>query len=438
MLKVNNFWSNPLSSVRGFLHPSLRGFVFHKSEAIPSLIKNISTTGFLPILFITLLTLFSSCEKYFGDKTDLDFIDTPKYESKSIAYVPIQPVIEGFADPSDVIAGFDQLIYVVDKGSQEIISYDVSGRQLQRLTIPGVKSIAQDRSLDILALGTRDTTIGTTTYKLQTIYRINQRSEFGYGLKKATVTSVNVHPFYFKSSFTSADAEVKFNSISVLSDNQYYVTKSGPRNTTSQIGGPDDAVVLFNSKDKFITPISISSEIGTFSNFFKQPVGITTLAQPPQTYGVNDKKDFIISSVSPDNFLKVQYVSFKEDETGTSYEIKQLATGDTSKADGFLYTLNRFKNPVDVTYTGDGTNYIFVVDSQKDSVYQFTSTGLEGIKPPAGAAGTKNVKASFGGKGVALAQFNGPTAVAYLNEILYVVDSGNRRLLRFKLTTDFE
>jgi hypothetical protein len=29
-------------------------------------------------------------------------------------------------------------------------------------------------------------------------------------------------------------------------------------------------------------------------------------------------------------------------------------------------------------------------------------------------------------------------AVAYFNEILYVADAGNGRILRFKLTTDFD
>ncbi|MFT4754705.1 MAG: hypothetical protein ACI85Q_002265, partial [Salibacteraceae bacterium] len=34
--------------------------------------------------------------------------------------------------------------------------------------------------------------------------------------------------------------------------------------------------------------------------------------------------------------------------------------------------------------------------------------------------------------------FKNPRAVAYLNEILYVADSGNGRVLRFKLTSDFD
>ena len=37
-----------------------------------------------------------------------------------------------------------------------------------------------------------------------------------------------------------------------------------------------------------------------------------------------------------------------------------------------------------------------------------------------------------------LSQFNSPTAVAYKNKIVWVCDTGNGRVLRFKLTTDFQ
>ncbi|HEX2900688.1 MAG TPA: hypothetical protein VHS96_13280, partial [Bacteroidia bacterium] len=123
---------------------------------------------------------------------------------------------------------------------------------------------------------------------------------------------------------------------------------------------------------------------------------------------------------------------------GTDFLVEQLPTGDTAKAEGFLYTPGRFASPVDVAYSGDGTNYIFVVDREKDSLYQFTNTGLEGVQAPAGSSSSKNIRVSFGGRGVGLTQFDQPAAVAYYNQIVYVADAGNRRVLRFKLTTDFD
>jgi len=103
-----------------------------------------------------------------------------------------------------------------------------------------------------------------------------------------------------------------------------------------------------------------------------------------------------------------------------------------------MTTPGKFAKPVSTIFTGDGTNFIFVVDQGKDSLYQFTATGLEGVRPPAGAATTKYQMASFGGTGTGLTQFNKPSAVAYKNKIVWVADSGNKRVLRFKLTTDFQ
>jgi hypothetical protein len=115
-----------------------------------------------------------------------------------------------------------------------------------------------------------------------------------------------------------------------------------------------------------------------------------------------------------------------------------LFESDTTIADGNLATPHKFEEPMGVTITGDGTNFILVVDRAKDSLYQFTTTGLEGVKPPAGAATTKYQMASFGGKGHGLSQFDRPSAVAYKNRIVWVCDTGNGRVLRFKLTTDFQ
>jgi hypothetical protein len=87
---------------------------------------------------------------------------------------------------------------------------------------------------------------------------------------------------------------------------------------------------------------------------------------------------------------------------------------------------------------GDQSRFIFVTDADRDSVYQFTSVGVEGVPPPAASSAVRYTKASFGGTGPGPLQFNEPRGVAYFNKILYVCDSKNGRVSRFKLTTDFE
>jgi len=146
----------------------------------------------------------------------------------------------------------------------------------------------------------------------------------------------------------------------------------------------------------------------------------------------------VFASKSDETALKIQYISFVESVDGSVYNVEALIEGDTSQAEGFLYTPNRFSSPEGLAFTGDGTNYIFVVDSEKDSLYQFTNTGLEGIKPPPAASSQKHVLASFGGTGNGIDQFNDPMGVAYIDQIVYVADAGNGRVLRYRLTTDFD
>jgi len=387
-------------------------------------------TGFF-LLFIVSLT---SCDGFFGKETDLDFIDKPSFEIRDIAYVPVQPSLKGFNNPTDVIAGFDELLYIVDEGSEEIISMDESGRELGRLKVQGVKAVAQDRKFDLLAIGTKTEDISGTEFDLTCIYRIDLHGDNQYGIEHAQIVNTIVHPFYFKSTFSSSDVDVVFNKIAILDDNRYYVTRTGF--VQKQFGGPDDAVLLFDDNDEYITPISVTSNGSLYNNYFKEPFGISTLIQPPQILA-NGPDDFIYSSIDEDGVIKVQYIQLIETEFGLSYEPRVVAA-DTSKADGFLTYPYRFSSPQGLAITGDGTNHILITDSEKDSLYLFSSNGFEGVRPPAGYSSNRYVNVSFGGSGRSLMQFNRPMGVAYKNKIVYIADSGNGRILRFKLTSDFD
>lgn len=391
--------------------------------------------------FLALILLFG-CEDYLGNKTDLGFIEVPEFTDRDIAYVPIQPPITGLVRPVDMCIGFDELLYVVDEGTEEVICFDESGREIGRKFVQGAKSVSQDRRFNLLVIGTKTDSVAGVEYDLSCIYRLELQNDNGYGLSQAQVTSEIVHPFYFKSTFSSGDALVEFHKIGVIADNfdpdnnnQWYVTRTGPSSNNAGLG-PDDAVVLFDNEDNFQSAVIVTSSGGQFNDFFSEPSGLVTPAQPPQITATQGK-DFIVTSLDANKLLKVQYIQFIETDFGAQYS-PIVFPQDTSLADGFITEPNKFSKPVHLALTGDGTNYIFVTDAEKDSVYQFTVTGLEGILPPPASGETKYQKASFGGSGVGPTQFNEPLGVAYWNEILYVCDAGNSRVLRFKLTLDFE
>lgn len=388
------------------------------------------------IFFIGLSLVFYSCEDYLGEETNLDFIELPQQTYREVAYVPVQPILTQFSYPSDIIAGFDELIYIVDQATEQVIALDQSGRELSRMYVQGAKAVAQDRRLDLLVIGTKTDTSNNLVAQRSCIYRIDLSQPQGYGLQNAQISNEIVHPFYFKTSALNTDVQVTFNRISVLSDNSYYVTRSGPNKDPNQSAGPDDAVLLFDANDNFETPIIVNDQGGgNYRDYFKKPFGISTLAKPPQI-SVDKRGDFLYSSLDPNNVLKVQYIVRQESIDGTAYTPKTDWSNDTTQANSFINEPYKFTEPVGIEYAGDGSGYIFVVDREKDSLYQFTSNGLEGVQPPPASGETKYIKSSLGGTGVGPTNFNEPMAVAYMNRVLYIADAGNGRILRFKLTLD--
>lgn len=401
-----------------------------------------------------------SCEDYLGKKTDLDFIDIPPNNVvRDIAYVPILPILDDFEEPVDIIAGFDELIYVVDAGREEVVALDESGRILGRRSIPGAKAIAQDRKFDLLVIGTKDTLLplGTrdTLLTMSAIYRLRMLGSSGYNLSNADVVNTIMHPFYFTQSEPTLRTVdyVEFTDISVIGNNnnpdlnnQYYVSRRHVRRpfgdaSLEQISsgplGPNDAMLYFNNEDQFISPISVQTSSGFFNDYFQNPSSVSTLTQPPQL-GARSGRDFFYASLDRNNALKVQYIEFIEGQFGAEYRPRILASGDTSEADGFINSPNKFASPQAVTIAGDGSQFIFVVDAEKDSLFQFSFNGFEGVLPPPASGINRYQKASFGGNGRGATQFNQPKGVAYFNEIVYVADAGNGRILRFRLTLDFE
>mgnify|MGYP000066986777 CR=1 FL=1 len=390
------------------------------------------------LAFFVILLTFTGCKDYLGEETDLDFIEPPEFEQRDVAYVPILPEITGFVQPVKIIAGFDELLYVVDAGTEEIVAMDQSGRIIGSKRIPGVTAIAQDRRLNIIALGKKDTAIQDVNYTLPCIYRLNLNAGGRYGIQNAEIVKETVHPFYYKSGFSAGDASgIELTGVAVGAGNNYYISRTGPKNNNEiTVLPPDQSVLSFDADDNYITPISVLTSQGSFRTYFKEPAAITSLMTPPQIEAV-PTRDFMVVSAAPDEPVKFRQIQFREDPNGISY-VPVIFAQNTDRAEGFITETGKFGTPADVALSGDGSDLIFIIDSERDSLYQFTVEGYEGIRPPPGSNETKNIRASFGGTGSNPTEFRNPQGVAYANRILYVADTGNGRVLRFKLTLDFD
>ncbi|MGQ9864214.1 MAG: hypothetical protein ACUVRD_07035 [Bacteroidia bacterium] len=379
------------------------------------------------------LILLMGCGDFFGKKTRLDFIEVPQYDDALVAYIPILPDWTGFSAPTDVIVGWDELIYVADSGAGKIVCLDQAGRRLGEYPLPGVSSLAQKRNLDLIAVARAETLIGNRLYRLPALYFLRLTGAEGYGLRYATLYKKIVHPYdYLRSSVFDSDTAVRFGKIALFSDNSYLVARRGISNDPFQFGGPDNTILRFDSRDAYEGYIVVETQLGEDPTFFQNPVGLCSYACPPQRPTVSTRKDFWVGMVTRSLPILVQSIRPQESEQGTSYQPRNdFAIGDTAKAEGFLITPYRFSAPVGLRVSEDG-QYLFVADPVKDSVYVFTTLqGYEGVKPPPAAQSNRLIKISFGGPG----QLSEPVAVAHFNKTLYVCERTGR-IRRFRLTTD--
>lgn len=422
---------------------------------------------------ITVLMLagLTSCNDFFGKKTDLGFLPVTNNINTNVTYAQVFPNLAGNGgawNPVHICMGYDNLIYVVDS-AKGIYCFDEAGREQSYLPLPGVTTVSQDRRLDLLAI-TKDTATiiqGQAPQFTSIINRIditweNPDGTFDIGLSRLAALSAAdrrarikriVYPLFLgQTGRNTALSNIDLNGIGVLGDNDYYVTSSSPVRSNESDAFNNNGVLLcqdptFETSVRGWTPINVVGAGGTNFNYFSRPFAITTLAQPPNSINMVGarSRDFIFTSLDPQELIKVRYVSQITSSDIPAFQDRDLPSFiSPGVADGTLYQLNRFKGPRGVTVAND-TRYIFVVD--QDSVYQFTADGLEGVPPTAAAANRKLIRVSTGGLVCGnnpdgtpncAPLLSRPVSVGYDNRILYVVDANLKQVLRFRLTTDFQ
>jgi len=425
-------------------------------------------------IILTLLSVFLlfgvvSCDQLLGSKND-DITDEIFEEGKQdpltvvdeVAYaalVPFWDELSGydFDAPTDVFVGYDELVYVTDAIGLHVL--DRAGRKYDVIEIEGgATSVTQDRLLNVYVTARFDTVITAVdpekAWNLAAVYKIKNAN----GAGEVEIIDKLIHPFMdnsrsntnsqqFRLDTTRIDNEefVELTSVAVLSDNDIYITRKGPRNRTGEAIAPDNTVLVFseNSSGKMRNTSQIRTLNPTNPSFLSgiSINDITTLIGPPQRENISEDLSFIIAQGAPERDIpfRVLWVSAVQTVDGLEYRPNSsLLSQDTSRAESFLYDQYKFENPSGVAYSADANGYVFIVDQGTDSLYMFQSNGFEGINPPPGSVTTKAINVSFGGFGDEERQFNNPSGVAYFREIVYVADTGNNRIARYKLTTDFE
>lgn len=400
------------------------------------------------IISLAAMSLLTACHDLFGTKED-DTIKQifeegaidPSLTTQNVGFVPIQPVWGGFNQPVDVYAGYDEMVYVVDAAGVHVL--DEKGEKHRTIPVKGATEVVQDRRLQTYVIGLADVVVNGETKTLSAIYRLGNTASAG----EVQFLDTLIHPFCDVSrrntSLRKEDEQVQFTGIAPMADNNIYVSRTGPRNDPSATYRPDNVVLIFDENG-----VNTSYARGLNSNIssLKSVIGISAIANevaPPQVpFGMSESLNFVYcqkasNSIVPEFGVLYITVTFNPD-AGYSYDASPAFTDfNYDKSSRFLYESFRFRSPEDIFIAPD-KRHIYVVDSELDSLYQFTISGEEGVTPPANSNESKNIIVSFGGEGSGPFQFKDPSGVCYLRQVVYVADKGNNRVLRFKLNTDLE
>jgi len=420
----------------------------------------------LALLFAPLL--FSGCDALFGTKqdetTDEIFREgrrDPNLVTEDVGFAALTPFWTGFNQPTDVFVGYDELVYVTDADGVHVL--DRAGRRYRSHPLRGAVSVTMDRKLNLYVAARYDTIIASLnpslTWDLSAVYKLRGLNQDG----PVQVVDILVQPFLDNSrSTTSAQRArlikgspiseelVELTGVAVLADNSIYVSRRGPSNPTGTPQAADNTILWFTERmvagvrtGKMENVSQIRSLSPTTPSLLSA-VGMNTVTSfiaPPQRDNMSADMNFLVAQ--GDQTANIPYrllwINVVETVNGTEYQPRvSLLARDTTKATRFMYDQNRFTNPKDIAFSADGRNFIYVVDSVRDSLYLFQSNGLEGVNPPVGSTSTKTLLVSFGGTGNGPRQFDEPSGVAYFRQVVYVADKKNNRIARYKLNTDLE
>jgi hypothetical protein len=405
---LNNFHLTPAPMVRS---PLLNGegmpghqwcagrgelVTFHRS-------LKAAATSIKLILILFIAIYFAGC---YGEQVDLTQfpINNPPGRIGDTVYIPISPVLTGYNNPLDIYIGNEPLIYVADNGNNRVVQLDISGSVIGYSNfILKPKKIAQDRNYDLLVIGSVIDTIPPNILDtVDAVYRLKLQQNNGL------ISGVNP-AIVFKSNQPTPipGNHGKFTGIAAFYNNYYLVLRAGPNN--SNFIDPDNAIFMIDKYDHtFPVPTRLSG-------FEVNGQGLLSLIETSSiTTFSGNANDFIYTETSSNVAFKIQWCIYDAID-----EIYTPKFTPGSPVD--LIKPGLVSQPQDITL--DKFNNIYVVDSQKDSVYKFNSLGALRSE-------------SFGGPGTGTSQFSGPMGIAFFDKTLYIADSGNNRILRFILSTD--
>ena len=361
----------------------------------------------LPILLLVLVS--GGCGERIKLPTNL-----PKSSagSSDTTYIPLPAWTTAggvpFTGPQDVHVGFDGHVYIADTGNDRVVELDQGGNFIGQYG--GVKepwSVSQDRLLRLQATG------GNTIY-------VKQRAAPSFD-------SIYAAPDFYDSVMVMRP-DTLIDTVIISPDSMVIDTLTGLLDTTYVVDTVRTSYKAIASDPRPVADYATyfvcdytRNEIVRF--VFREPDQLYSLgAAIPTGFDLSETMYptgvFVYLTATRLRLLFCQSLSYFSVQLLDGEDFSPLIPRTDSSE---IYWQGTFGRAEDVAV--DEFENILVVDQKGNRVLKFSPYGV--------------LILSFGEKGNGDGQFSDPRGIAYTDKILYVADTGNNRIQRFMLSTDF-
>jgi DNA-binding beta-propeller fold protein YncE len=371
-----------------------------------------------------LVILLVQCGKKIKLPTSL-----PHSQDKTLdtTYVQIWPVWDEaggipFNKPQDVHIGYDTYVYIADTENDRIVKLDRRGKFIDQYPVPHPISLAQDPLLRMAAVS------GDNKIYLKNIFEAKPFHEvFAFEPWMDTLVFLVDSSFVIDSTFYPDSLDtilVGVDTLDVLVDTVNVSIKA-----IAATPIPDEEYLFFTCDQTSHTYPGPGGEknqrdqISLFVPKFEDTLLVFKYGEAAVPKGGDLGK-----TISPTGIFTYPHrdhfrMTFTQGYTPGSVQVLSgdnyrpvIARTDSTE----IYFPGMFGVAEDVAVDEFGN--IYVVDVSRHSVLKFNPRGRLLLR--------------FGSFGSENKEFNRPKGIAYYNKTLYVADTENNRILRFKLSTD--
>ena len=380
--------------------------------------------GFTRFLIVLVLILFcAQCGKKIKLPTSLPFSGD---KSLDTTYVQISPVWAEagripFREPEDIFIGYDTYLYIADTGNDRIVKMDRRGEFIAEYPVHHPISVAQDPLLRLATVS------GQSRIYLKDIFDEKPFQQvFAFEDEFDTLVFIVDSSLVIDSTFypDSLDTVLVVDTLEALVD-----TVNTSIRAIAATPIPEEEYLFFTCDQTTHTYGGIGGEkhqrdqISSFTLELKDTALLLNYLGPAVSKGGDLGKTIFPSGIFTYPHRDHFRIAFTQGYTpngaqilnGRTYRPVIPRTDSTE-----LYFPAMFGVAEDVTV--DEFDNIYVVDASRHSVSKFDSNGRLLLR--------------FGSFGSGNKEFKRPKGIAYYNKTLYVADTGNNRILRFKLSTD--